>query len=330
MTSIERRMKELSKNQKYSGYIYGQPISKKKKKKSGKKPSQKMLYDLTLTNFQLHLYEMICIINGIDESKYLAVDAYTANMVRNMKIDKEFKKLSILDWKSPADINSPTFRGRFVTLLLYAMVRNCHRTVRKLVIETYPDDRHYKNFNKVLNNLIETVDTFITAFLSADLHYEWSLQGLLAIFSLASGMDAELIAKFEEVREGLKSNISDRNFDSGIKVNNVMKLAFALATGSTNVKKTPQYIEEFPINDGGLKASQTGELGYAICKRWQKTSTRNALYEIFIEANPRIYSAIVSVNENPEVAVGVQALEFLKLCVDDYETSKFIDKLMIA
>ena len=70
---------------------------KKKKGKKEKEPkgiSQRGYYDITLSNFQFHLYTLICQVNGIDENEYLSIDRYSTVLLENMKINKHFKMLS--------------------------------------------------------------------------------------------------------------------------------------------------------------------------------------------------------------------------------------------
>ena len=323
-------MKVLQRNEKKGGDIYAEVREKKKKGKKQKYASDKSIYEVTLTNYILHLYQLIFIINDIDETNYMIVDRYSAHVVKDVKIDKKFKEASILDWENPADINSATYRGRFATLFLIKMVRRAHRTVKKVVDKVSKGNHKYEAYNQVLNKLIYSIDLFITGFLSSDIDYTWAIQTLMEIFILADGDDPTVVLRLEEVRELLKENVTDKSFDDGILVNNIMKMAYALATDSAKVKKTPKYVENFPLKNETLKATQIGKLGFAIYNRWQKDKSRNILYEIFMKANPLIYSNIPSVNENPEIGLGTQALTFLKVCVDDPSVSRYINRLIQA
>lgn len=322
---LEERMKLLKRGVKH-GDIYGTPPSTKKKKKGKKtKVTQRQLYDITLPNFQLHLYSLICQINGIDENIYLFKSSSKEVVLNgNMKIDKKFKKLSKLDWEKPANIDSLTFRGRFTTLLLHRMVRNSHRIIKKIYKES-GNNKKYQSYNVYLDEIIYQVTLFTTTFLSANLNYWRPLKTIIELIMLSEDDDIDIIDKVEGTRDLLLLQKKKQNYGDGIIMNNLTKTAYALTTGSIDVKHTPSYDEHLSKRDNAKIANQIGILGYAIL-RWRRKHSFSLLHRIFYAAKPEVWSRFDEINNMPELLLGTYSIELVKLVMGDYSIGTMIDK----
>ena len=316
---LKKRLKFLE--QEGSGY------GKKKKKKKEKGLSQKSWYSITLSNFQFHCYELMSMINGIDPDTYIYADRQVTMLNDNVKVNKLFKRMSLIDWKTPAPISSQTFRGRFATLLILKIAHNSHHIIKHLYENGGFKKKRYKTYNELLSELITTVDCFVTTFLSANLEYTNSLRDILELLVVSEGEEYEILEKLEEMRGFLKENCRTHGVDDGVLCNNIMKMAYVLATNNVNVKKTPKYVEEIDYEDINMMASQIGRLGYAILHRKSKGAD-SMIYDVFTKSLPEIWSKIDGIDEYPEIIIGTQALELLKLFIDDIEVSRYIDKMI--
>lgn len=322
--NVKERIKILERAAK-KGDLYAAYPQKKKKEKVTK-VSNRGLYDITLGNFQFHMYNLICQINGIDVGVYMYVDNSHTILNGNMKIDKKFKNLSLLDWKTPKGIDTLTFRGRFATLLLYRMVRNAHKIVKRIYREYDEDSKRYRAYNTFLDEVVYQTSLFVATFLSSNLDYWDPLRSLLTLLLIAENNDVDAIDKLTGTRELLLTAVKHpTKYNDGIIMNNITKSAYALATGSTNVKHTPKYDESLRRKDQHRMANQIGTLGLAILKYRKKHEQLPLLYDIFQEANPEIWSRFTIVNDAIELILATKSIVMLELLMGDQNIKRYID-----
>lgn len=326
------RMKLIEKYKRKHGCIYAQQekhSGKKKKKRKKEKPQWDYLYNVTLMHFQLHLYELICAINSIPSGIYLQNSKNRVELLRNMKLDDEFKSYSKLDWDVPYPISGLHFRGRFTTCVLFAVIRKSHKVVKAILEESKQGSLTKKEAKKlqhsILNSWIRIVDTFVTEYVHEGGNYVESLRKIEELLGVSGDNDPEIKYYIEETDELLR-----RRDEAGIEVNNITKVAYAVSTGSLNTKRCPEYNQNFVYSSDRDSAEQVGQLGFAILKWRNKHEKLPALYQAFQKANPKITSRFYLMNTDaPEITVGLKALEFSKIFYgNDTHKSKVIDQLM--
>lgn len=325
---LKERTKFLSKGVKFGGIYVDAPEKKKKKKKDNL--SSQAIYDITLGNFQFHLYTAICMINGIDTDVYVYADSGVTILNTNLKIDDVFLRASQLDWKTPAGVDTVTFRGRFATLLLLKIAHNTHRIVKGIfnsVDEKIP--HKYSAYISILDEFIYHIDTFTTTYLSADLEYAKHLQKIYEIMLMAEEKNTEIIQRLSDVQEMLEKAASGRcSYDDGTIANNVMKMAYVLSTGSLKLKNTPRYDEYLNFQDYYTMGNQIGTLGYAILKYRIKTNEISMFYKILQKAKPQLVSRFEETEDMPELVIGTKALTLLEIFIGDTKVTKYIDNLI--
>lgn len=318
---MKKRLKQLERNQKY-GDIY----EEKPKKKEYIKVSNRGMYDITLSNFQLHLYELMFMVNGIDPEYYMTITPTAVALVNNVKLDETFMTLSKLDWQHEKGIDTLTFRGRFVTLLLYRLIACSHKIVKHLY-DQVGEGKRYASYRIILEEWMCRVDMFISTYLTNNLNYREHLQAVLEMIVAANDEDDEIIKKLEESRAFLINACNHPGkYDDGIICNNIMKMSFVLSTNSMKTKKTPRYIEGIDYRDDDVVVRQVGELGLAIMKR-RKSGYIPIMYRCFTKADPEIYTRFENAEDYPEIVIGMRSLELLKMFVDDRGVSKYINRI---
>lgn len=311
---LRDRLKALEKNHRKGGLYRTLPekTESKGESKKKKKVSYKFLYDQSLMHFQFHLYELMCAINDIPLGIYVTTSPNGLDLIKNIKIDDEFKSYSKLDWETPYSINGLFFRGRFATLVLYKIARKTHKLIKSVIEYEASGDLSKKEIQKlrymVLDSWMQVIDNFVKSFLSRGENYTGSLIKIAELLLLLDDRDPDIISYVTETAQVLQ--IPE---ESGIVANNVTKTAYLLATSSESFKRCPPYMEMLDIYSDEDIAEQVGGLGYAILKRRQKHDIP-VLYKCFQEAIPKIYSRFWDINEDaPEITVGLKALEFSKL-----------------
>lgn len=328
--ALAERMRLLRKGFNHTGNVYGRKEEKQKKKRKEKKMSSEGIYNVTLMNFQFHLYEIICEINDIPLDYYMAVDTINGSvqLVNDLILDETFKSLSGLKWEEPAGIDTLYFRGRFCTCLLYKLVRMSHRVVKGIHNAVTDDDKHkYRIRHAILQQWIQIVDTFAVNYLSAKQNY---VPSLLKIYELLTytGKGSEHVLEYLKDTERLIRNGKE---SEGIETNDITKMAFVLATDSLRLGKCPAFREDFKYEDFNGALEQVGGLGYAIMNRRIKDNRKPPImFVTFQMANPKIVSRFYQINqEAPEVTVGLKALEFSKIFYEnDIRARKLIDRIM--
>lgn len=325
---LKERTKLLSRGVKYGG-IYAD-VPEKKGKKKEEKISNRAIYDITLNNFQFHLYTSICMINGIDNDVYVYADSKVTILNANLKIDKVFKQLSKLDWENPAGIDTLTFRGRFATCLLLKIVHNSHRIVKGLynLVNTKDTKHRYRAYNALLNELIYHIDTFITAYLSCDIDYTNHLQKIYEIILISENRSTDIVERMSAIREMIAGNIVSKSYDDGTICNNIMKLSYVLSTDSMKLKHTPKYDEDLEFTDYGRMGNQIGTLGYAIMKKRMKTGVTPFMYKIMDRAKPELVTRFIEADEMPELVIGTKAITLLEIFMGDPRIIEYIDHIV--
>lgn len=327
---LESRMQVLDKSFKRTGSIYSNKPKSEKKKKKGHKLTPEGKYNVTLMNFQFHLYELICEINNIDLDYYLMIDPSRghAQLVNDFRIDDTFKRLSSLKWDEPSTIDSLYFRGRFCTCLLYKIVRNTHAVIKHIYAETSNGHMNkYKLRHVILEKWIQIIDSFVVSYLSAKQDYLSSLYKIYELIGCIENRTDDVIDHIADTEQLIRRG----NEPDGVVVNNVTKLAFILATNSFKLGKCPAYDEELRYDDFNSTLSQVGGLGYAIMRRRSKDGSKPPImYLAFQKSNPLIVSRFYKINEEaPEITVGLKALEFSKMFYgNDIRYHNIIDQLM--
>jgi hypothetical protein len=317
----KKRLKELEKSEKKAGDIYA--VTEKKSK--GKRIKGEALYTISLSNFFSHVFEMILLINNIDEEEY--IDSDYGMMKRNIVLNKKFKKLSDLDWENAYPMENPEFRGKFATVYLFHLVREVNRWIKKTQLYCYKDKKKYKVYNHLLDNIITRSDLLIVGVLTKDFSYAEPLQAMTQILILSGGYDEEILEKLDTAIKFLEEQCTDPDLDEGIILNNIMKTAFMLATLTLKFKKTPEYIEGDYRDDDELMKKQLGQLGYAIMHS-QSKGNKSFFYRIMVEANPAIETRFEDIADFPEISVACQALELLGLYMDNPVVSRYIDTMI--
>jgi hypothetical protein len=322
MTSKEMtvRFKELQRSEKKGGDIYAD-VGKKKK---GKKLSQESIYTISLSNFFLHSFELILLINHIDEEEY--TDKNYGMLKRNIELNKKFKKLSALDWEHSYDINDVNFRGKFATIFLFKLIRETNKLVKKSYQNSYDSKKRFKVYNHILNKIIERSDLLVTGMLTNDFSYAEPLQAMTQMMLLTGMYDDKILERLDDAIKFLEEQCENPDVEDGIIINNILKTAFMLSTLTLKLKKTPQYIEGDYRTDDETMFKQLGQLGYAIIHS-QTKGNRSFFYDVMVEAKPKILTRY-DLNEFPEVAIGCQALLLLELYMDSPVITKYINKMM--
>ena len=304
------------------------PMKEKTKKKLKSVKKKRAKYQITLTQFKIFLFELICAINGFDKDDYLYHDGLT--MKPKFKFDKLFKELSLLkyDKEEKDDVNSLQFRGRFATKILIYFFKNIDDIIDVIAKDSNKDTYQFRY--GFLNDMIKKINKFVITYLSKEYNYREHLQRLIEYMYITERRNKEAIdvtKTFEVQSQFVKRACKTKEYDEDLMVNNIIKLAYVMATNKMNVKKCPEYEEGITAKDYMRIKDQIQGLGHAILKRREKEKTP-ALYKCFTKAMPLYYSKYPDINEDLEVNVGTKALVYLKVLIDDPYVDRYIDKMI--
>lgn len=325
---MKTRLKELRKTKKKKSGFYQETVEFVEKKV--KKLKYKYRYKIAMGNFKFVVMDMILDINNIDKDDYLFSDGFTLNC--EFKFDDKFKKMSSLDFdtKEKSDINDMKFRGRYITKLLFYVLKHVDDMIDVVYDEckNYYDSKGKIKYN-ILNEFVLRLNSFIVTYLSEDASYREHLEDLMEFFLIYKKryQSVEVMETFREQSEFVREACHTMSYDQDIMINNIMKLAYMMCTGDVKLRKCPKLIEGMRNDDFMDLKEQIGCLGYAIMERTEKEST-DLLYQLFSKSYPLYYSKFPDVNELIELNIGTKSLTYLKMILDDFYVNKFIDTLI--
>lgn len=317
----QRIVKDIQKRAK-NGNLYTKDLNKLSKNHK---------YIITCSNWEFHLMEEILMINGIPIENYLYANEY-ATVVEEFRMNKKFKQMSLLDWENfPSETNSLDFRGKFCSLLLLWIMNNSDAICRK--IQKNVGGGHKGEIRrKVLSNIIIRTDMFVVNILAKDTYYGNNIEQMLDLTTLWA--DEEKFAKLMENFINQKAFIiraldNPEEYDFGLIWDSIMKLAFMVATNTTNFKNIPKYKTAEKLKDFEVMKEYVGRLGLAILIH-RKNSKRKkpVLYSIYTKACPLYYSWFEEIEDAIELNVGVKALNYLAFLIDNEKFNNII-KAMI-
>lgn len=301
----------------------------KKEKSKRKKLGYKSLFKISLANYKFVLMDMIFAINGIDKDEYLFSDGFSLEY--SFSFNDKFKAMSKLgfDRESKDDINSLKFRARFVTKLLFYLMKHLEDIVYSISDNGDEYNSKWKVRYGVLKEIIFRVNAFTTSYLSNDIQYRNHLEKILEFMLIYTKREEseEIIETYCEQIEFVRRACKTMEYKEDLMINNIIKLAYMMSTENMKLKNCPKPIEDMDWKDYESVREQIAGLGSAILKRRGKEK-EHPLYRLFTKAMPLYFSKYPNVNEDYEINVGTKALLYLKFLIDDKDVDKYIDKLV--
>ena len=254
------------------------------------------------------------------------------------KISKDFSDLSILGWnddkKYPQE--SMTFKCRFLTNFLLKYIEKVDKiALRKYDYLSKFKTGKYENGYFYLQNLANDTRRFIAVIIFGNEYSNIITQmNQNCSFMRVKKTDPIEVNKYireikHELKIGLKhSMFTSMNMDEDIAIDSVLKLAYLISTGDTDIRHA---IPKFRFIEGATTDYELRglieELGSSILESHRNLAPP-IMYLAYNKASPYITSKYKDINENWYISTGVRALEYTKFFCDDKYVEKFINKML--
>lgn len=310
---------------------------KKLKKLSNKKGplyknkiKMKVIHEITLSNFEFHLIELILMINFIPTKNFIyANDGGT--LVEKIRLNKKFKKMSVLDWDVSTPNGSSAFRAKFLTMLLFYILEN-DTTIIENVININNPDKPYWTRRGLLKTMILRIDMFTISFLADDCLYGDKLFDVIELISLKSCSQAQasINNRYKEQVNIINDYFNDNDCgltSTGLLWHTMIRLAYIMIVGKQNMNDLPKFNEHLINTDVDDMKEIIGRLGIAIFINSKKKKI-SPIYTMWRESGTLLTSCTDGVDENPEIKEGVIALNYLAFLIDNDDFTEYIRNII--
>ena len=309
-----------------------QKLDKKQMKHKLKGDPEKVFWD-TVDDFRDFLIAAICSLNGLQPKDYLKKDGRL----------KKFKKLSfeksMLGWneKGSYDIRGGIFKFRFLTIFLLMFSENIEKICQgKYLNCILPKSGEYENGYFIVSDIYQYTLRFIEGMVSGGPYSNLLLkvnQYTTYINPQWNGDPRQVNQYIREMIFELRKGLKPKGFLEGgympddIAIDTIVKLAYVLCTGDTNLKRLVKFkkiegIDRYYDVRGILET-----LGYAIEKK-RKTKKRPIMYQAFVKASPDIRTKYDDVNRNGYLRTAIIALNYVEFVCDDKYVTKLIKSII--
>lgn len=307
------------------------------KKRKAKKSKWERHYRVMSANFRFYCMDLICAINDIDKDEFFFEDGLPSGNTE-FKFNKRFKDFSVLDFKgSNQDLDSLKFRARFLTHLLFYMMRNMDgitKVFTKLTRKKAGDDP-YMVRSDYFEDCLKRLNKFIVAFTAKDVNYQDEFKQLLPLilYGEESAKAHEIVKIYEMMSTYITEASSGKTeeYDEDVLIDNTIKTAYMLAVEDSNVKDCPKMKEGLTVRDRKGVKKQIRKLGKAIIKKRKENGMKKpTLYKFFGKSNPRYLTKHLDVNDDLCLNVGIKALMNLRFMLGSRASTKFINDLVMV
>lgn len=244
----------------------------------------------------------------------------------------DFYSSTIINFKDTYFHNTYVFRLRFIHFFLCRFlfkiekIMFSRRKILKSGLSKY--EECYFELERIINDLILFVDI-----MKSKKSYKNIILQMNQHCSFASikKSDPIEISKYirditDELEKGIPTSNSSMKMSEDIAIDSILKLAFLITTGTTNLNELPKfkYIKNASTSfDLGLLIES---LGGAI-RRENQNHRVTILFKSYIQAKPAIYTKR-NFADNDDLIMGIIALSYTKFFCNNMYIDKFIDKMI--
>ena len=270
----------------------------------------------------------------VDYLLYMAQDyiVHAIYYINQIKIDEKLSMKEQLLFINSTDFYSSTiinfkdtyFHNTYVFKIEKIMFSR--RKILKSELSKY--EECYFELERIINDLILFVDIMKSKKSYKNIMLQMNQH---CSFATIKKSDPIEISKYirditDELEKGIPTSNSSMKMSEDIAIDSILKLAFLITTGTTNLNELPKfkYIKNASTSfDLGLLIES---LGGAI-RRENQNHRVTILFKSYIQAKPAIYTKRNFV-DNDDLIMGIHALAYTKFFCNNKYIDKFIDKMI--
>lgn len=272
-----------------------------------------------------YMYECIYYVNGITKSERIT-------LFDNMS--RDFTRRSKLNWVIKSDINSDTFRYKFLTILLLQLITKFDIiALHTYVAMNMNRKKHRISEVQHIDMLNDIISSFVDDIINHRNH-RISITRLNQIVNYRYNKKDphKSNAYIRGIIDDLKDSMGisgffttyDRTIPDDIGLDYVIKLAYLLTTCDNKLKGMLSFdkLEDLTLDDDLSPVIEN--LGKRVLKiPYEK---RSIIFNAFAQAKPLIFIKEPGINENMQM--GILVLKYTQFFCDSDNISDFIDEIL--
>ena len=287
-------------------------------------------FQLSCFQYQEYLSKIVVELNQVIVPKGMEVTMFTKEMIG----------LSKLEWGkgNVYDIDSIMYRCRFLTLFLTEISSHVLDLCERLYRYQTPGVGIYEHGYFYLLDIQDKIKRFVYLFLRGNDWRNLIVKMLEYTFLLSTkkyGRQDKLITisrqLINEIRDGYYHTWFRKPYlDECVIINDIFKLAVLLCAGTGDVNAVPNF-SDFEEKVAG-KSDYRYEIAYigkSILLNISHYRKGAKMFQIFEDASPDLQYTLKGVNNNPYLACGCRALDYVGFILDDRCVTSLINKILM-
>lgn len=294
-------------------------------------------FNILASKADMNIAALICCLNGINPEKYYGTDGKVPNQDINIE-NISFLEDSVIEWNSDDiyDTDSYEFRIRFVSLTLSQLIGSMGQVALNYTLAREPQSHSiYEHATINLVKISKMCTKFIHIMLSNGKYENIILfmNELISYTSTKKNSTSLQSCLNGHVLQLRKSVVIDpvtkkRFFTEDMSIYSILKIAYMLTTGKTNLKALPgfEFIENATLQFNMGKLIEA--LGHVIVEN-KKINKLSPMFKCFLSSKPKIMSDFYTESEyNYYLRMGILALGYTSFIMDNKYITKFIKSMI--
>ena len=285
-----------------------------------------------IDDMRMEVSKMLLSLNGIKKRLYIIKDEIYGTHLKDIKINKRFKKKSrCFDGESYFP-ESSMFKNRFLTYLMNYVIDNLAE-MTEVCFYMNDDSKftEYESRKDYTNEIIGKLCDLIYKMLSGENYQD----EMLFFIKIESYMNADIdtkkkyLNKIDKIeRDTMELSVDPSIFGYFIQsddMEDIMKMTYLVTTSNVRYKSKTKVDESFKFRNKSEAKKLIESLGKKILDSKKNLSK---LFDFYLKSDPVILSKWNNINDNKKLLVGVTAISFYAFVTSNNHIRKRVLKLL--
>ena len=285
-----------------------------------------------IDDMRMEVSKMLLSLNGIKKRLYIIKDEIYGTHLKDIKINKRFKKKSrCFDGESYFP-ESSMFKNRFLTYLMNYVIDNLAE-MTEVCFYMNDDSKftEYESRKDYTNEIIAKLCDLIYKMLSGENYQD----EMLFFIKIESYMNADIdtkkkyLNKIDKIeRDTMELSVNPSIFGYFIQsddMEDIMKMTYLVTTSNVRYKSKTKVDESFKFRNKSEAKKLIESLGKKILDSKKNLSK---LFDFYLKSDPVILSKWNNINDNKKLLVGVTAISFYAFITSNKHIGKRVLRLL--
>ena len=290
-------------------------------------------YEDRIGEYRYILSKILLVLNDIKESRYISYDNIFGFGVKNIKINKKFKDISIWFNGIDSDLDCNTFKARFLTYLISWVIKNLTKIADKCYILN--DDGEFIEYDAKIAYIEHTIERLcvLTNNMLTGKNYEDDLLYFSEIQMYIKTRKKHLkksLRKIDNIHtqsDILSVNLKSFLSSDDVSMDTLLKLSYLVTTHDYTSKFIVEFNPGFSFKDKEDAKIMIIQLGESIIDANKIYGTTD-MFEYFIKSDPLIYSKYHDAQIDSRLVVGILAIKYFAFVINSKAIKKRVDKII--